>query len=78
MLHYDKITLCERIDLTKSKNSKECIVCHYSCFNHGFKFHNSVCNGCHDLKMLCLNLSDIVIITIKDEDKVHPKLYSEE
>ena len=26
------------------------------------------CNGCHDLKMLCLNLSDIAIITIKCVD----------
>ena len=32
-------------------------------FNHGFKFQDSVCNGCHDLTMLCLNLSDIAIIT---------------
>ena len=68
MFYYDKISLCERIELTKSKNSKECIVCHYSCFNLWFKFHNSVCNGCLDLTMLCLNLSDIDISTIKKVD----------
>ena len=35
-------------------------------FNHGFKFEDFVCNGCHDLKMLCLNISDIDIITVKN------------
>ena len=46
-------------------NSKERIVCHYWYLNHGCKFQTSVCNGCHDLTLLCLNLSDIVIITVK-------------
>ena len=32
--------------------------------NRGFKFQNSVCNGCHDL-MFCLNPSDIATITVK-------------
>ena len=31
-------------------------------------FQDSVCNGCHDLKMLCLNISDTAIITIKGVD----------
>ena len=30
-------------------------------FNHRFKFQNSVCNGCHDLTMLCFNISDIAV-----------------
>ena len=32
MLYYDSIDLSEKIDLTKSNNNKECIVCHYSYF----------------------------------------------
>ena len=68
MLHYDRIDLSEEINRTKSKNNIECIVCHYWYFNHGFKFQNSVCNGCHDLTMFCLNLSDIAIITVKGVD----------
>ena len=36
--------------------------------NHGFEFQYSLCNGCHALSMLCLNLSDIAIITIKNID----------
>ena len=36
--------------------------------NHGFKVQNSVCNSCHDLTMLSVNISDIAIITIKNAD----------
>ena len=54
----------EGIDHAKSGNSKECVVCLYWCFIHGQKFRNSVCNVCHDLTMLCPNLSDIAIITV--------------
>ena len=35
-------------------------------FNHGFKFQDSVCNGCHNLTMLCLNISNFTIITVKN------------
>ena len=28
-------------------------------FNHGLNFQDSVCNGCHHLTTLCLNISDI-------------------
>ena len=34
-------------------------------FNHGFKLQDSACNGCHDLTMLSVNISDIAIITVK-------------
>ena len=47
------------IDLAKSINSKECMICHYWIFNHGFKFEDSVYNGCHNLTMSSLNASDI-------------------
>ena len=68
MLYYDRIDLSEGTDVAKSNNSKECTVWHYWFFNHGFKFQNSVCNSCHDLTMLCLDISDIAIITVKGVD----------
>ena len=37
-------------------------------FNHGFKFQDYVCNGCHDLTMLSVNISDIAIIIVKNFD----------
>ena len=62
MLYYD------RTDPTKSNKSRECMVCHYFFFNHGFKFQDCVCNGCHDLTMLSVTISDIAIITVKNVD----------
>ena len=35
-------------------------------FNHGFKFHDSVGNGCHVFTMLSVNISNIAIITNKN------------
>ena len=68
MLDYDTNDLSKEINPTKSNNSKDCIACHYWFFNYGFKFQDSVCNGCHDLVMLCLSISDIAIITIEGVD----------
>ena len=64
MLYYNRIDISEGTDLAKSKTSKECMICHCFFFNHGFKFLDYVCNGCHDLPMLCLNVSNIAIITV--------------
>ena len=36
--------------------------------NHEWKFQDSVCNGCHGLTMLSVNISNIAIITIKNVD----------
>ena len=68
MLYYDRIEISEGVDLAKSNNSKECMICHYWFFNHGFKFQDYVCNGCHDLSMLTVNISDVAIITVKNVD----------
>ena len=68
MLYYDRIDISGGIDLAKSNNSKECMICHYFFFNHGFEFQYSLCNVCHDLPMLNANISDISIITIKNVD----------
>ena len=69
MLYYDTKDISKWTDLAKSNNSKECMICHYFFSNHGFKFQDSVCNGCHDLTMLRLNISDIAIITVKNVDQ---------
>ena len=47
MLHYDRVDLSKGIDLS---NSKECMIYPYWLFNHGFKFQDSICNGCHNVK----------------------------
>ena len=65
MLYYGRIDTSEGIDQTKSNKSKGCIICHYWSFDQGFKLQDSVYNGCHDLTMLRVNISDIAIITLK-------------
>ena len=43
--------------------SKECIVCYYWYFlDKRFKFPPDVCNGCHDILMVPMNLSDITLL----------------
>ena len=68
LYYYDKIDIREGIDLAKSNNRKECMICHCWFFNHEFKFQDSVCNGRHDLTMLSVNISDISVISIKNVD----------
>ena len=68
MLHDDRIDISEAIDLAKSNNSKECMICHYWFFNNGFEIQDSVCKGYHDLTMLSVNVSDIAITPVKDVD----------
>ena len=65
MILCNETDLSLEIDVAKSNNSKECIISNFWYFNHRFKFQDPVCYGCHDLTMLFLNLSDIVIVTVK-------------
>ena len=68
MLYYDRIGISKLTDLAKSNNNKECMICHFWFLNDGFKFQISVCNGCHDLTMSSVNISDIAIIVGKNVD----------
>ena len=65
MLYYDRTDISEEIDINKASASKECDICHYCYFlNKGFQFQPYVCNGCHELLMMSMNLSDIAILKI--------------
>ena len=68
MLYYDRIDISKGIDPTKNNKNRDCMICHYFFFNHGFKFQDYACNGCHNLTMLSVNISDIAIITDKNVD----------
>ena len=37
-------------------------------YDKGFKFQLDVCNGCHDVLMMSMNLSDITILNIRGAD----------
>ena len=69
MLYYDRIDISEGTDVNKTSASKECDVCHYWYFlSFTFKFQPNVCDRCHDLLMMSVNLSDIAILNIKGSD----------
>ena len=53
-MHYDRVDVSEGTDLAKSNNSRECVICHFWFVNHGFKFQDYVCSGCH-LPMLLIS-----------------------
>ena len=66
MLYYDRIDISKRYDFPKSNNSKNCMIYHYWFFNHVFNFQYYVCNDCHNLTMLSVNIRNIAIITAKN------------
>ena len=69
MLYFNRIDVSEGIDVNKTSESKECDVCHCWYFlNKGFKFQVNVCNGCHDLLVLSMNLTNIDILNIENSD----------
>ena len=69
MLCDDRIGVSEGIDFNKTMESKKCNICHYWYFlNYRFKFQPNVCTRRHDLLMMSLNLSDFVMLNIKDSD----------
>ena len=59
----------EGIKVYKVSTSKGRDVCHYWYFlNYSFKLQPNVCNRCHDLLMISVNLSDMAILNIKGSD----------
>ena len=44
------------------------MICHYWFLNHGFEFQDSGCNGCNDLTMLIVNMTNFAIITVSNVD----------
>ena len=68
MLYYDRINISVATDPTKKNRSKEFIIFCYCFFNHGFKFQDFLCNGCHDLTMLSAKIINNAGITIKNID----------
>ena len=59
MLHYDKIEISKGIDLAKSNNNKECMICHYWFFNHGFQFQDIAIITVKTVDYCCIILKQI-------------------
>ena len=64
-----ELTFLKKLMLIKQTNQKSAIFVTISIFlNQGFKFQQNVCNECHDLIMMSMNLSDIALLSIKDSN----------
>ena len=62
-----ELTFLNKLALIRQANQKN--ICHYWYFlDKGFKFQPHVCNGCHDLLMMPMNLSDIALLNTKGAD----------
>ena len=59
MLNFHRIDISLRTDVNKIYESKEC---------DRFKFQINVCNRCHDVVMMSMNLSNIAILKIHGAD----------
>ena len=58
MLYFDRTDVSEGIDVNKTSKSKNCDICCYWCFlNEGFKFQLYICDRCHDLLVMFVNLA---------------------
>ena len=69
MPYFDRIDVSEGTGVNKTSASKDCDICHYWYFlNYSFKFQPNVCNRCHNLLMMSMNLRDIAILNIKGSD----------
>ena len=70
MLQYDGIDVSKGIDVNKTIESKECMLCHYWHFkDFGYKFQPYVCNGFHAVSVMASELKkNIAILNVKGID----------
>ena len=67
MIHYDRIDAPEGIDVNKTRETKEFDIYYSWCFlNKRVKCRPNVCNRCHDLLMMSMNLSNIDFLNITE------------
>ena len=64
MLEYDRINLCEGIDVNKcEETSRKCSLCQYYYFlNKNFNYQRHLCDGCHDMSVKALSMQHLTII----------------
>ena len=61
MPYFDRTNDSEGIYINNTSTSKKCDICHYWYFlDKVFKFQTDVCNGCHDVFMMSMNLRDLL------------------
>ena len=57
--------MIEGFDVNRTNSSNQYDICHFwYLLDKGFKFQPDVCNGCHDMWMIYMNLSDSAVLNI--------------
>ena len=66
MLAYERIDISDGIDVNKSYESKECMLCHYWYFlDKNFSCVPYLCDGCYNITQKCNKHKNVAIIHIK-------------
>ena len=66
MLVYERVDISDGIDVNKSYESKECMLCHYWYFlDKIFSYGPYLCDRCYSMTQKCDELKNIAIIRIK-------------
>ena len=66
MLVYEKIDILDGINVNKSDESKECMLCHYWYFlDKSISYGPYLCDGCYNIMQKCDKVKNIAIIRIK-------------
>ena len=66
MLEHDKINISEGIDVNKTNESKEHILCHYWYFlNKNFSYGPYLCDGCYNIMQKSINFKNIAVAHVK-------------
>ena len=64
MLYSERIDVSEGIEVNKTSKSKEWYLWHF--LDKWFKFKLHVCNGCHDVLLMSINLITIKVLFSED------------
>ena len=66
MLEYDKIDISKGIDINKTNESKEYMLCHYWYFlNKSFSYGPYLCDGCYNIVQKSISFKNIAIVRVK-------------
>ena len=68
MLYYDRVDVSEGADANKGSVKKESSLTLMLFFDKGFMFRPDICNGCHDILIMSMNLSYISALDIHNVD----------
>ena len=66
MLEDERIIISEGIDINKTNESKECMLCHYWYFlSKNVSYGPCLCDGCYNIMQKSNNFKNVAIVRVK-------------